>query len=732
MHIRISRVTRGTKTYEYAQLVEAYRREADGMPAHRVVATLGSPGDLAVENFRAALEAARAGKRVAVLRQTREARARPAKPTATLRYLDVAVLLHLFRDLGLHELLGELLPQGQEHLAPASVVCALVLQRCVDAGSKLYASRWLPRTALPELLNLAPDSFNNTRLHRVLDDLDGATRALMAKLPARYAERDGAFASLFLDVSDTWFVGEGPALATRGKTKEGRIERKVGIVLLCNEHGLPLRWEVIPGSQADSTAMSRMLRSVAGASWASQAPLVCDRAMGKTAQIREMLATGLRFLTAATVTEFDAYAPSLPHGPFAELSDPPNEDDATLRRAIDEAARCAEASGLTRVEDNLFVLDLGTVVRDEAVGDRSSVTSEASSVSPIARAMQLARDIESDVAEGRFASITAAARSVGLRKGVAMKYVHLNKLDEQQQRDVLEGKAEHCTLADLLAVAAMDDSGARQAAFEATLARRVSATRKLRTSRMQSEPDPTQTPVRVRTVVYFNPERFIEERRTARRQLEGIDLFVTELRAKVAASPGRYSAQKIAALLDRKLREESVLDAFDVRISPTTAGRGVEMEVTLDRAEWARRRRYDGFSVLVAHPDLAMSAEALCRLYRAKDAVEKDFQIIKSVVQLRPVWHHTDTKLRAHVTLCMLALLLERTLRRALEPLGKTAEAALESLAECRLNFYAAAKGSPGVYCSTELDPEQRAILKALRLLHLADDDDLAEKIHPR
>lgn len=734
MHVRISSVTRNGKTYQYAQLVESYRRPSDKMPALRVLATLGSPDDIEVDNLREALAAARAGKRVAVLRQTRAASARPDKPTANLRYLDLAVLLRVYRDLGLDEMLAELMPQGEESVAPASIVAALVLQRCVDPGSKLYASRWLPRTALPELLHLAPASFNNTRLHRVLDALDEATRALMAKLPARYAQRDGAFASLFLDVTDTWFVGDGPALAARGKTKEGRIERKVGIVLLCNEHGLPLRWEVIAGSQADNVAMMSMLRSIAAVSWASQAPLVCDRAMGKTLQIREMLETGLRFVTALTVTEFEAYAPALPHAPFAQLDAPPSDehDQAAVQRYVAEVARVAETSGLHEVDDDLFVLDLGIVARAEVDDDQARSEIEGESIT--VHSMRLAREMEEAKTRGQAASYAAAGRSLGLHKALANKYLELRRLSEQQQRDVMEGKAAHCSLEALLSVAAIRDADEQQRAFDALVATPAS-TRRPRTARMprtsESGPKAAPKPIRVRAAVYFNPHRFIEQRRTARRQLDRIDTFVTALRAKIAASPARYNERMVSALIDRKLREESLLDAFRVTVSPAKASRGLDLEVTLERAEWARRRRYDGFTVLVAQADLSITAEALCRLYRAKDAVEKDFQTIKSVVELRPVWHHTDAKVRAHVTLCMLALLLERTLQRALEPSGRTAEAALESLAECRLNLYAAQNG-PGTYCITQIDDEQRAILKALRMLHLATDDDLTEKIRPR
>ena len=446
MHIRTSRVRRNGKVYEYAQLVETYRRESDGMPVHRVLATLRDPVE--AQNLREALAAGRLGRHVAVIRQ---ARTSAPKPTANLRYLDLAVLLELWRETGLSDVFDELLPGGEATLSPALVVAALTLQRCVDPGSKLRATRWLPRTALPELLHVTPAAFNNTRLHRVLDELDDATPALMAKLPSRYVARDGHFASLFMDVSDAWFVGEGPSMARVGKTKEGMVERKIGILLLCNEHGYPLRWEVFEGTQHDSVAMTRMLKAIAGVSWASEAPIVCDRAMGKTAHIREMLATGLRFLTALTCCEFDAYAPTLPHHAFAELA----------RSADAEAvAQCAEEAGLQRVRDDLFVLDLGVVERAEGA---VQATGGRGVDNGVVEAMRLCREIHEALAHKRFASLAAAGRFLGLRKSVTIKYCALSALSEQQQRDVLDGRV-HATLARLLSTSArpaLKDKGRR-------------------------------------------------------------------------------------------------------------------------------------------------------------------------------------------------------------------------------------------------------------------------------
>src|ERR1043165_6403181 len=333
MHVRVSRVTRQGKTYEYAQLVESFRRP-DGMPAHRVIANLGEATSLEAENLRTAFAAAAQRKRVAVARNVAPSKA-ALQPVANLRYLDVAVLLELWHGWELDDLLGAVMGPSDASVAASAVVAALCIQRCVDPGSKLYATEWMPRTALPQLLSLPTASFNNTRVHRVLDQLDAATTSLMPRLVERYQSREGVFASLFIDVTDTWFVGEGPMMAARAKTKEGRVERKIGIVLLCNQHGYPMRWEVIHGRESEVVAMSRMLALVGGLSWAQQVPLVCDRAMGRTAQIREMLAAGLHFVTALTITEYDAYTNRIPHQAVAEfeLRENRHEDD------IAEAAR---------------------------------------------------------------------------------------------------------------------------------------------------------------------------------------------------------------------------------------------------------------------------------------------------------------------------------------------------------------------------------------------------------
>lgn len=841
MHLRVSRVRRNGKLYEYAQLVESYRRPADGMPAHRVIANLGRRTAQEISNLRAALAASRKGRRVVVARSAKPLRPNLVRPQQNLRYLDVAVLWELWRQWGLAEVLDELLPVGASDVAPSKVIAALAVQRCVAPGSKLYAQRWFPTSALPELLGVAPSSFNNTRLHRVLAQLDQVTPALMKRLPRLYLGRGrkAAFASLFLDVTDTWFAGHGPELAERGKTKEGLVLKKIGIVLMCNEHGYPLRWKVLPGTQGDAEAMTQMVRSVAGLKWLGEAPVVCDRAMGNTAQVRALVDAKIRFLTALTVNEFGTYAKTLPHQRFADLWPERRPDDEEVE-LVEQAAELAIASGMEKLADDMFVLDLGVIERKSAKEERKS--SQASHASEVevevevkTRAqmmMRLGQRIKEEVAVGQADSYLAAGRALGLKDQRTMRYVQLCRLPEdiqeqllqgalpaislhrlvalsrlgspEQQRrqfehylqqtdktiealrlarlleetitqrrassareagrmlglnhaqaiklnslrkisrdiqeQILEGKAIGVTLIALVRLAKMKTLQSQRGEFQRLLqlaATHVSSSQRQggNTSSGTAVNKPHEEPIRVRVVVSFNPERFVNQRRIACKRLNEIERFVSGLNTQLASPYSKRDHTKISTHIETRLRRDKLLDIYDVAIEPMQAGGNGRknhrycITLSLKPHAWARRRRYDGFAVLIAHPELSHSAEHLCRLYRAKDAVEKDFQVIKSFVKLRPVRHRTDAKVRAHIAVCMLALLLERTLRDRLA--GQHAsEAALESLSSCHLNRYAVDDSS--LYTVTEPTNDQNDILKALQLQHLANDSQIADRILPR
>jgi hypothetical protein len=422
-------------------------------------------------------------------------------------------------------------------------------------------------------------------------------------------------------------------------------------------------------------------------------------------------------------TEFTSYAPTVPYDAIGELE----INDTNAQQALALAAQYVQQAGLTKVDDDLFVLDLGIVQRGAV--DHVAISSVRAS-DPLIEAMRICQQLVQGVKEGRYTCQAACCRALGISKGLGTKYKQLDGLQQAIQQDVLDGRAQGHGIAPLIQIAKLAKDEQRNA-FEALLAQGPGT----RTRPTQVVVEQSDTPIQVRAVAYFNPERFIFKRLAMNRKLERVRSKVQDIVEKANHNPKRYTDTTVRLQIDRILTKESLLDVHSVHIhvDPNSEAIRYQVSLELDSVKWRARRRYDGWSILVAHPAIVnKSASELCKLYRAKDIVEKDFQVIKSFTQLRPVRHRTDDKVRAHVSICMLALLLERTLHEQLSSVDKrksplSAAAALQLLEPCRLNRYASTSGALPAYLLTATTAEQERILATLKMKHLAHDEYFTE-----
>jgi len=733
MHLRVSTRRKNGKTYQYAQLVESFRRE-DGVPSRKTIANLGQLSEQQISNLRVALQASRQDT-ILVLPGDPAQEEWQARITASLSYLDLAVALETWSRWKLPGLFNRLLPQKNEAVAPWTIIAALVLHRCTDPGSKLYAQRWFPRTALPELLDIEPKQFGNTRIHRVLDSLDKIDGALQNELVKRYRSKDGLFATIFMDVTDAWFAGRGPNLAERDRTKEGFSNRhKIGIVLVCNEHGYPLRWKVVPGKRRDPLCMGDMLTQIQDEDWIGEAPLVCDRAMGKARSVGKLATSGLRFLTATPRNEIASYTDAVPFEPFLDLC--PVATDATRKGEIEVAAKTAEAAGLQKVDDLLYVHDLGVCERvltfERPHHQFSGVQWDPDELEGGASFIALARIFQDRLDKKEYRNRSDLAAKEGMTRARATQIMNTIKIDPLLQEQILTGEFGYVPERLLRKCVKRDGEAEQRKLLEDNV-------RIMRTVRGAGKPPQRvgSQRVRLRLVAYFNPQMFVEQRARISRRRQRIESHVAELNDRLRASDADRKNDSIRVEVHNQLARWKMLSIFDFRIvaqrDPATGVNHKRVRLKLNKEAWQRRQRFAGFVLLVGHPDLPHSAEDIVRLYREKDTVEKDFQTIKDVVKLRPMYHHTDAKVRAHVTLCMLALLIERSIERRLKPAGqvRTAPACFEELRGCHLNRISGQNFEP-TYVATEPTQEQSAILRILRMKGLIDPEEISESIKLR
>jgi transposase len=82
-------------------------------------------------------------------------------------------------------------------------------------------------------------------------------------------------------------------------------------------------------------------------------------------------------------------------------------------------------------------------------------------------------------------------------------------------------------------------------------------------------------------------------------------------------------------------------------------------KLKIDKAKIQRDEKLDG-KYLLSSSDESLSSEDIARGYKQLLEVERSFRTLKSTLCLRPVYHSKDDRIRSHVLLCWLALLMIR------------------------------------------------------------------------
>lgn len=106
-------------------------------------------------------------------------------------------------------------------------------------------------------------------------------------------------------------------------------------------------------------------------------------------------------------------------------------------------------------------------------------------------------------------------------------------------------------------------------------------------------------------------------------------------------------------------------------------GKFIRWEVIDGRLSWsfdqnniAGEKLFDGFYIVsAAVPQEKMAAAQVVASYKKMGLVEEAFRSLKTVqLEVRPVFHKTDERIKSQVFLCTLGYYLQWHLKRRLEP----------------------------------------------------------------
>jgi hypothetical protein len=195
-----------------------------------------------------------------------------------------------------------------------------------------------------------------------------------------------------------------------------------------------------------------------------------------------------------------------------------------------------------------------------------------------------------------------------------------------------------------------------------------------------------------RLIACRNPVLAADRARTREELLAATEKLLAPILTRVQA--GRLTgAGQIGVAAGKVISKYKTGKHFDITITDTT------LAVTRRQAQIDDEAALDGFYVLrTPVPASQLDAPGVVTAYKNLKYVERDFRHIKADdLDLRPVYHYLEERVKAHVLICMLACYLVWHLRRAWAPLTFTDEnppAGGDPVAPARRSAAAQAKAS--------------------------------------
>jgi transposase len=217
----------------------------------------------------------------------------------------------------------------------------------------------------------------------------------------------------------------------------------------------------------------------------------------------------------------------------------------------------------------------------------------------------------------------------------------------------------------------------------------------------------------MRVIIVDSDERRDYEQAMRQKSMERTRQALEKLRGRVAAGKLKQ-AEKIGSAAERLLQRNHGYRYYSWDIHQG-GFRYFENEASL-----ASEKSIEGKYVITTG-ESTLSVLDVAAIYKDLSDLERGFRQLKDVLAMRPIYHRIEPRVKAHIVVAALALLVQRLLSRRIEEggIGLSAERAMEALQTVRLVSFrpgpeASRRGVSGG-C-----PDARRVLKALELSELA------------
>ncbi|GAB6153250.1 IS1634 family transposase [Desulfosporosinus burensis] len=223
-----------------------------------------------------------------------------------------------------------------------------------------------------------------------------------------------------------------------------------------------------------------------------------------------------------------------------------------------------------------------------------------------------------------------------------------------------------------------------------------------------------------RFIFSFDVTRFFEDIATRERRIAKTIAWINEQNTKLAGAKKSRQKESIEREVQKIISRRKLKSLLKVTVTPIEVkvtkkdgsiriAHSFELSAIINKTGETENRRLDGMTCFITNDTTIPQTEIIQR-YREKNKIEEAFREMKSQLALRPIHLTRPERVKAHVTVCILAYLLLNTMEVILKRAGYSISPinVLDQLQSCQLN-QVGIKGSPG--CSltvTEMTEKQR------------------------
>ena len=233
--------------------------------------------------------------------------------------------------------------------------------------------------------------------------------------------------------------------------------------------------------------------------------------------------------------------------------------------------------------------------------------------------------------------------------------------------------------------------------------------RKTNPLRTRAQEVPSGDPA-IRVIVIDSDERRAYEQGKRQEAMGRARQKLEKLKERVAAG-GLKQPEKIGAAVERIMQRYHGYRYFEWKLD-----RGA-LEFSESKTHLGREKRIEG-KYVIATTEKGLSVLDAVAMYKDLTEVESGFRQLKDVMALRPIYHQVEPRVKAHIFVAALALLVQRLLGRRLKEAGVdlSPARAMQALSTVRLVIFRL-EGQPERRGMAGGCPDARLVLRALKLV---------------